>query len=195
MKRSRSWAAWRRLDIEHDLARSNLEEQQSLGRVSHCHRATLKVLADFVGHDLYQRLMGLCPSLPDESNTAYQTRLENAFQEFPDDWEELRRQKLIYVSYKPLTTTPPPRDFDLESYIASGLVSYTPLTYEDFLPASAAGIFQSNLDSNRSLSGVSGDRAAFEVALGTSVMDYFDMYQEEEDASLELVRSYFTRAT
>jgi uncharacterized glyoxalase superfamily metalloenzyme YdcJ len=52
-----------------------------------------------------------------------------------------------------------------------------PLTYEDFLPVSAAGIFQSNLgDETRETYGDQGAQASFEVALGRPVLDPFALY-------------------
>ncbi|EHL9380124.1 VOC family protein, partial [Salmonella enterica subsp. enterica serovar Infantis] len=56
--------------------------------------------------------------------------------------------------------------------------------YEDFLPVSAAGIFQSNLG-NETLVRRHGNasRDAFEQALGCAVRDEFSLYQEAEERS------------
>ena len=53
--------------------------------------------------------------------------------------------------------------------------------YEDFLPVSAAGIFQSNLsgETRHDYAGASS-QAAFEAALGRTVIDPFDLYEAIE---------------
>ena len=53
-----------------------------------------------------------------------------------------------------------------------------PLTYEDFLPVSAAGIFKSNLREAETVQTVegTGNQAAFERALGCPVLDMFELY-------------------
>jgi len=77
---------------------------------------------------------------------------------------------------------------DLEAAIAAGDVQSDPLIYEDFLPVSAAGIFQSNLGAGvRSAYGAQADRAAFETALGGPVLDEFALYAAAEARSLERV--------
>lgn len=75
---------------------------------------------------------------------------------------------------------------DLESLIARGAVIAEPIIYEDFLPVSAAGIFQSNLggDTQQVGSG-SPSQAAFEQALGTTVIDEFALYQQLQQDSLD----------
>ena len=54
------------------------------------------------------------------------------------------------------------------------------LTYEDFLPVSAAGIFKSNLRENEEIKilAASGNQSAFETALGRPVLDMFALYSE-----------------
>ncbi|MFO8029615.1 MAG: VOC family protein [Cyclonatronaceae bacterium] len=77
----------------------------------------------------------------------------------------------------------------LEKLIAQGLVRAVPVTYEDFLPVSAAGIFKSNLDerSGQIESGQSSNRALLEEALGAPVGDYHDLYSEQEDTSIQSI--------
>ena len=66
------------------------------------------------------------------------------------------------------------QDQDLAYFDASG----TPLTYEDFLPVSAAGIFKSNLRESEDIAVVAatGNQAVFEAALGRPVIDMFALY-------------------
>ncbi|MBU1271212.1 MAG: DUF1338 family protein, partial [Alphaproteobacteria bacterium] len=69
--------------------------------------------------------------------------------------------------------------------IALGHVVAEPITYEDFLPVSAAGIFQSNLGAEvREAYAVDPAKADFEKALGRSVLDEMALYQAEQEASI-----------
>ncbi|HSH35465.1 aspartate kinase, partial [Schnuerera sp.] len=78
-------------------------------------------------------------------NTAHQQVLAEVFADFPDSESALRRQGLAFFEYR-LTDAGRAADkvaeADLETLIERGLVSARPITYEDFLPISAAGIFQ-----------------------------------------------------
>ncbi|RBE36171.1 DUF1338 domain-containing protein, partial [Xanthomonas oryzae pv. oryzae] len=73
-----------------------------------------------------------------------------------------------------------------ETAIALGLVSADPIIYEDFLPVSAAGIFQSNLGGaeQRAYAAHSSKRS-FEHALGAQVHDEFALYAQLERESLQ----------
>lgn len=72
---------------------------------------------------------------------------------------------------------------------AQGLASARPITYEDFLPVSAAGIFQSNLGGghHETYTG-NANRDAFEAALGAAVPDELALYAALEKGSIERVR-------
>jgi uncharacterized glyoxalase superfamily metalloenzyme YdcJ len=69
--------------------------------------------------------------------------------------------------------------------IESGLVRFDPVVYEDFLPVSAAGIFQSNLgdDAQQDFT-ASPNQQRFEAYLGAAVLNPFDLYAEVERASI-----------
>jgi len=111
------------------------------------------------------------------------------FSALPDDWTALRRRGLAWFRYVPteqglgragrLTG-------DLDALIAAGDVAAQPITYEDFLPVSAAGIFQSNLgaEARGDAYAVDPAKADFEAALGRAVLDEMTLYQAEQDASL-----------
>jgi len=77
------------------------------------------------------------------------------FSDFPDTEADLRAQALAY--------------FDEAG---------TPLTYEDFLPVSAAGIFKSNLreTDNEETRAATGNQSEFETALGRPLLDMFALY-------------------
>jgi len=105
---------------------------------------------------------------------------EEAFAAFPDDWTQLRRDELAYFRYT-VSAAPdlgaPPADASLETLIEGGWLDAQPLTYEDFLPVSAAGIFRSNLRTTESVGyQTGGNQQAFEAALGSQVYDEFELY-------------------
>lgn len=108
------------------------------------------------------------------------------FSALPDNWSALRRQGLAWFRYGADLKAAATQDDDLEGLISAGAVTAEPITYEDFLPVSAAGIFQSNLGSEARDSGYAADpaKAEFEQALGRPVLDEMALYQAEQDASL-----------
>lgn len=145
------------------------------------------------GRALYDRLLdearGRIRPAADGSNAAeYEAALADTFKAFPDDWNGVRTAGLGYFRYsltdkgRAVTGGRP----DIESAIAEGLVQFDPIVYEDFLPVSAAGIFQSNLgdDAAQEFS-ASPNQLMFERDLGTSVLDEFAHYAELERSSIE----------
>ena len=73
----------------------------------------------------------------------------------------------------------------LDSLIEDGLVQFDPIVYEDFLPVSAAGIFQSNLGDDAAQEFVaSPNQQRFELDLGAKVLNEFDHYAGIEQASI-----------
>lgn len=133
---------------------------------------------------------------PDESNAReYMRVLGETFTAFPDDNRELYRQGLAYFHHFVSDKALPPKSETLDdSYVADlveqGYIDIEPMVYEDFLPVSAAGIFQSNLgdDEQKSYDG-SSNQALFERDLGAKVHDmtawYADMQQRSITACLE----------
>lgn len=133
------------------------------------------------GHALYEKLLQkvlgqIIPS-PDGKNTQdYYRVLNSVFEEFPDSWEEIRQQGLGYF------TRTQTGDFE-------------PIIYEDFLPVSAAGIFQSNLGGSSTPDfSVESKQDDFEKALACTVYDPFKMYAEIEQKSLNGLRMVFIRS-
>ncbi|CAO98092.1 2-oxoadipate dioxygenase/decarboxylase HglS [Erwinia tasmaniensis] len=138
------------------------------------------------GRELYDRLLRQASEKKFADNASYQQHLGKIFADFPDDADELRRQQLAWYRYRrnPLVAAAPGQD--LESLIASGAVVAEPVIYEDFLPVSAAGIFQSNLgDDRRHATSGHASQAEFERALGAPVMDEFSLYQQCQQGSLD----------
>ncbi len=91
---------------------------------------------------------------------------------FPTTEAELDARGLGYFTYR--------RD-------AGGQVVATPIVYEDFLPASAAGIFQSNLTSDGSKDttkqGTALDADWLSGVLGRTLHDPFELYAAQGEAS------------
>ena len=82
----------------------------------------------------------------------------------------------------------------MEAFIEAGWVKASPLIYEDFLPVSAAGIFQSNLsdqqhDNDQPRAGHHGNasRDVFEAALGRPIIDELSLYAKREAHSAQAV--------
>ena len=77
-----------------------------------------------------------------------------------------------------------------ERLIADGFMRADPIVYEDFLPVSAAGIFQSNLgDTAAGDARPAGAREAFEAALGRAVRDEIELYAAAQADSLRSARA------
>lgn len=143
------------------------------------------------GRALYDRLLtqarkAVRPA-PDGSNAAaYAAALQDAFAAFPDDWDAIRAQGLGYFSWS-LTAraTAGQGRLDAEQALERGLIRADPIVYEDFLPVSAAGIFQSNLgDDLQQDFTASPNQQRFEADLGRTVLNEFDHYGAIQDASL-----------
>jgi len=120
-------------------------------------------------------------------NDAHQTIMNSVFAAFPDTDKAMRCEGLAYFHYH-LTeagrATKGSANKDMEALLEQGLVEAQPITYEDFLPVSAAGIFQSNLGGAKSEAYTgSANRYAFEEALGAQVIDELSLYAEREKAS------------
>jgi len=138
------------------------------------------------GRALYDRLLAesraetkaACDGCKTDS---YLTILRRKFEAFPDSEEGLRRAGLAYFRYAVAGAQADPASEDLETLIARGAVTAEPITYEDFLPVSAAGIFRSNLggDDQEDFA-ENANLAAFEEALGVAVLDPFTLYARAE---------------
>ncbi|SER52234.1 Uncharacterized metalloenzyme YdcJ, glyoxalase superfamily [Vreelandella subterranea] len=141
------------------------------------------------GRALYDRLLGEAKQAAEADNAAHQARLAAAFEAFPDDEETLRRDGLAFFHYHAVPgaqVEEPVDDDDVERLMAQGALTVTPMIYEDFLPVSAAGIFQSNLgDKGHDGYARGANQQQFEQALGVPVIDEVALYAERQQASLE----------
>lgn len=128
----------------------------------------------------------------DGSNACdYDTELTERFKAFPDDYETLRVEKLAFFRYRVtdaglaaaqkggLSTS-------VDELVDQGYLRAEPIIYEDFLPVSAAGIFQSNLGSDGQKNySEHANQDVFEKCLGAKVANELSLYAELEAASLE----------
>lgn len=164
------------------------------------------------GRALYDQLLAEVREqvpTPETNPDHYTQTLNNVFAAFPDDLTVLRRAALAYFEYRLAPGLPNTalellhkmlaqnEEFkqclidgeassELDGLIALNLIEANPLTYEDFLPVSAAGIFRSNLNDSMTQSLSSGsNQAIFERALGTTVHDAFAWYENIQKSSLK----------
>lgn len=145
------------------------------------------------GRELYDRLLTLVdreaavhPDTP-RSDVARQVWTEH----LPATEHDLAAQDLAYFTYHLSPTRPrdgsrPPETVD--ELVRQGWASARPIVYEDFLPRSAAGIFQSNLSGegskNERHDGVSYDADRIAADIDRDVLDPFDLYKQQQDESL-----------
>ena len=148
------------------------------------------------GRALYDQLLAQARETEGAGSTSgdYGQRLQAAFAGFPDDDATLRSEGLGYYRYQ-LTDAgraaqPRVAELPAEVLIAEGLATADPIIYEDFLPVSAAGIFQSNLGGGEQRAyAAHANRDAFEAALGARVHDEFALYEQLQQDSLVALRS------
>ncbi|MDN4645266.1 2-oxoadipate dioxygenase/decarboxylase [Arthrobacter sp. PsM3] len=150
------------------------------------------------GRDLYDRMvaesdarLALAP--------AGTTRVEVAAgvwaEHLPRTEKELALQGLAFFTYRlddealdgaPLTGTA-----SLTDLIEAGIAVPEPIVYEDFLPRSAAGIFQSNLTEEGSKdneqTGTSYDIHRMSQIVGSEVHDPNDLYRRQQDDSIAVL--------
>lgn len=164
-----------------------------------------------------RRQLAVTPNA-DNASEYYQV-LESAFAAFPDDYQTLHDEGLAYFYYQAVGSDADIVVADIEQTLDSidvesindsiskqmvtglleqGMIRLEPIVYEDFLPVSAAGIFQSNLhddstndNENDENSGKQSkdkghaNKEAFENALGAHVYDELALYQTLQAQSLK----------
>ncbi|MFE8947356.1 2-oxoadipate dioxygenase/decarboxylase family protein [Streptomyces sp. NPDC007856] len=147
------------------------------------------------GRALYDELLGCVDEQASEHPSEPRGDIARAVWEryMPGSERELAIEGLAYFTYRlspdhPRDGNPPA---DLDDLVREGWVRAEPIVYEDFLPRSAAGIFQSNLsgegtrDNDRQ--GTAYDAAWLSGAIGRDVLDPFDLYTRQQDRSLAQV--------
>ncbi|RJQ81634.1 2-oxoadipate dioxygenase/decarboxylase [Amycolatopsis panacis] len=109
---------------------------------------------------------------------------------FPGSEQGLAEAGLAYFTYRLRADRPrrgrPPSS--LAGLLAEGWIEAEPVVYEDFLPRSAAGIFQSNLNGegrrDNSREGVRYDQDWLSGAIEREIHDPFTLYERRQRASI-----------
>ena len=110
--------------------------------------------------------------------------------DFPTTEAGLEEEALAYFTYRVGDAHSPSgvADRDPAALVRSGTLVATPIVYEDFLPRSAAGIFQSNLSGNgtKDTTNTGADYTIdwFAGALEREVHTPEALYRAQQDASL-----------
>lgn len=147
------------------------------------------------GRDLYDRMVADTDNLlaADDSGSTRVDVARKVWQlNLPRNEKELAAQGLAYFTYRINETaraaSGPTPSATIAELLTAGVAVPEPIVYEDFLPRSAAGIFQSNLtddgfkDEEQAAAQYDIDRMS--QILGTTVYDPNTLYQEQEDASI-----------
>lgn len=154
------------------------------------------------GRKLYDELLASVRSIDGQgsASASYGERLAKAFEAFPDDLDVMREQGLAFFKYSvtpegQATAATQGADLTLADLVKKGLVKADPIVYEDFLPVSAAGIFQSNLGGTEQRSyTANAAKSRFEHDLGASVLDEIALYEATQKRSIEAVAKVFPGA-
>ncbi|KAI0886677.1 DUF1338-domain-containing protein [Annulohypoxylon maeteangense] len=175
------------LALEEEVAFSSGEEKGGKHRARFGEIEQRGIALTAKGHRLYDELLAKSKEIAiGQPQNSQEDVLAQTFATFPDDLNTLYQERLAYFRYvirDPLQATS--ISTDLDSLVSSRVLSIEPITYEDFLPASAAGIFYSNLHEGHDTNQVaSSDQASFEKALGCGVHQPFDLYDGLEKSSI-----------
>jgi uncharacterized glyoxalase superfamily metalloenzyme YdcJ len=143
------------------------------------------------GRDLYDRLVAESDRRLAEAPPGT-TRVEVAEivwrEGLPATERGLATQGLGFFAYRVGDTAPPAGETTLRALVESGALVPEPIVYEDFLPRSAAGIFQSNLtdEGSRDDEQVSTfyDLERLSDVIGLPISDPTFLYDAQQAASL-----------
>lgn len=121
----------------------------------------------------------------------------------PNSERGLAEEGLAFFTYRladdlhPDTIAALPPTVSLRHLVDQGIVVADPIVYEDFLPRSAAGIFQSNLTGEGSrddeLSGAAYDIKTISQIIGQTVADPHDLYRDQQDSSIREIETRLHR--
>ncbi|MQY36629.1 hypothetical protein SRB17_46310 [Streptomyces sp. RB17] len=148
------------------------------------------------GRALYDELLGRVDEQASQRASEARGDIARAVWErhMPGGEQELAAEGLACFTYRvdpdrPRDGSRPPAG--LGELVRRGWVRAEPIVYEDFLPRSAAGIFQSNLSGagvrDNDQQGTSYDAARLSGAIGRDVLDPFDLYEQQQNRSLARV--------
>jgi uncharacterized glyoxalase superfamily metalloenzyme YdcJ len=129
------------------------------------------------------------PFSTDTNAIEYDQLLRAHFSALPDDLATLCYRGLAYFTYSINADVLPmnlQHGVSAEELVEKGVLRIDPILYEDFLPVSAAGIFQSNLGSEGTASySQRSNKTEFEAALGCATLSEFELYEAVQRRSLE----------
>ncbi|MFF3916898.1 2-oxoadipate dioxygenase/decarboxylase family protein [Streptomyces sp. NPDC001852] len=148
------------------------------------------------GRALYDELLGHVDEQASQHPSKARSDIARAVWErhMPGSEQELAAEGLAFFTYRLADDRPrdgrkPPTS--LSELVDHSWVHAEPIVYEDFLPRSAAGIFQSNLSGegtrDNDQQGTAYDAAWLSGALGRDVLDPFDLYEQRQNRSLAQV--------
>jgi uncharacterized glyoxalase superfamily metalloenzyme YdcJ len=106
----------------------------------------------------------------------------------PETEQELALQDFAYFTYRVAGPAPRAESASLRELVEAGVLVPEPIVYEDFLPRSAAGIFQSNLTDDGSRddaqAGTPYDIDRLSEVLGRRIFDPNELYSAQRSESL-----------
>ncbi|KOV64057.1 VOC family protein [Streptomyces sp. MMG1121] len=148
------------------------------------------------GRALYDELLGAVDEQASRNPTGARADIARTLWErhMPGSEAGLAAGGLAYFTYRPADERPrdgtePPTT--IGALVRQGWVRAEPIVYEDFLPRSAAGIFQSNLSGegtrDNDKEGTAYDAAWLSGAIGRDVLDPYALYEQQQDRSLAQV--------
>ena len=144
------------------------------------------------GRELYDRLVAEVDrrrAADGEQRPRVEVAAEVWRENLPRTEREFAVQGLAFFTYRaaPGAAVPAVRD-TVADLVARGALLPEPIVYEDFLPRSAAGIFQSNLTDEGTRddrqSGTAWDLDALSGVVGRPVHDPAELYAAQQEASL-----------
>ena len=148
------------------------------------------------GRALYDRLLGQIDEQVSQHPAEARDDIARAVweQHMPGSEQELATDALAYFTYRldpdrPRDGSRPPAG--IGDLLTQGWVRADPIVYEDFLPRSAAGIFQSNLSGegtrDNERQGAAYDAAWLSGAIDRDVLDPFVLYEQQQNHSIAQV--------
>lgn len=121
----------------------------------------------------------------------------------PNNEQDLALDGLAFFTYRlddnadAASTDNLPTQVSLNQLIHEGIIVPEPIVYEDFLPRSAAGIFQSNLKDKGSRDdqqhGTDYDINTMSEIVGRAVADPNDLYKAQTEASIQKLEAHLNR--
>ena len=147
------------------------------------------------GREIYDRMLGEIDEILTRDGGERPTVARAVWAEnLPADELGLAEAELAFFTYDLADgVTDLPADRRACELAASGHLVATPVVYEDFLPRSAAGIFQSNLTSagskDEGQTGVDFDMARLSQICGVRIHDPYALYAAEQQDSLDAIEA------